>query len=501
MRKSAGFPLIELAIVVAIIGFLSVGFLKAIDSLRVQTGRTDTELSLREAQDALRRFYVENRRLPCPAGFTLPATDPDYGREAITGTGCDGGIVRAIPGILNTQSYGGILPIRDLNLSGDRATDGWERQISYQVVAGAVRQAVVSGVRINDPWIPTNQVFTDSTPGTPVHPGAVVILMSHGPNGNSAATVDGGVLQPPPATALNEAENVDPDQDFVDAAVSDDAATPYDDILIALSEAEFFAPLVAAQTAEDRTFTARKLVQRFTDALLIAALRSTAPDPDGQPIPTFCDCTNRFVSDLDYTNNCDPLALPGFEGKCATACDRDASTPWVLGDPSTIEPPLVADDLLTPLDERFAPGCDRTTPHALPWPSDPLSAGVPVIPPVVVPDDVQTGLIPWDEIGLTAATSVQLIDPWGEFLNYAVQHRVADLPGGIDTGISSRHPTGSDVMIVWSSGPDGVDDSTALINPLLPALHTIACGGDDICEIRDVSEVMKFIVAAGHRVD
>ena len=110
-----------------------------------------------------------------------------------------------------------------------------------------------------------------------MHPGAVVILMSHGPNGNSAATVDGGVLQPPPATALNEAENVDPDQDFVDAAVSDDAATPYDDILIALSEAEFFAPLVAAQTAEDRTFTARKLVQRFTDALLIAALRSAAP--------------------------------------------------------------------------------------------------------------------------------------------------------------------------------------------------------------------------------
>ncbi|MGK0173611.1 MAG: prepilin-type N-terminal cleavage/methylation domain-containing protein, partial [Gammaproteobacteria bacterium] len=56
MKRNHGFTLIELALVIAIIGFISVGMLRVFESLRTQTGRTDTEISLDQAEEALRRF-------------------------------------------------------------------------------------------------------------------------------------------------------------------------------------------------------------------------------------------------------------------------------------------------------------------------------------------------------------------------------------------------------------------------------------------------------------
>jgi len=479
MKKTGGFTLIELAIVVAIIGFISVGFLKVFSALRVQTGRTDTELSLREAQAALRRFYVANRRLPCPAGFTLNTGAANYGREAVlTGAppSCDGNIVQAIPDAANPQSFGGVLPIRTLDIRGDRATDGWEHQLSYQVVAGAVAG--------NAPWNATNLVYSDSTLATVVHAGAVVILMSHGPNGNGASSVDGGVLQPPPATALNERENVDGDQDFVDATPSEDPDTPFDDVLVALSEAEFVAPLVETKVVEERATTARELVGRITDAMITVPMRDP-PDPDGPPNPANCVCSLTFLDDTQYneTANCDdPSAIvPGFEYQCAMICDRDTGT-------AGVQPHLVTDPLPPP-------GCQRRHRRRLPWPATASSNGVESPPATVETDTIEVGRVPWQTIGFASGNTV--VDPWGNALNYAVEHRVADhLNTGTQIGISSLHPSFSVVvMMVWSDGPDGANAS----NPAPGA--GLVCQNDDICETRNVAELISALVRAGTTVD
>ena len=109
-----GFSLVELAIVLSILGLLSIG---ALSALRIQTERArlaETRELLADAREALLNFAAVSGRLPCPA--------PDAGGLA-AGT-CSATLNKVIKGHLPWQTLGLI------------STDPWGQSLRYAVVGG-----------------------------------------------------------------------------------------------------------------------------------------------------------------------------------------------------------------------------------------------------------------------------------------------------------------------------------------------------------------------------
>lgn len=78
LRKSGGFSLVEMAIVLAIVGLLLGGLLPTISSQIEQQRRNETRKQMDEIKDALIGFTIINGTLPCPTTTTDPA-NANYG--------------------------------------------------------------------------------------------------------------------------------------------------------------------------------------------------------------------------------------------------------------------------------------------------------------------------------------------------------------------------------------------------------------------------------------
>ena len=129
IRKSiAGFSLVEMAIVLAIVGLLLSGLIPTI-STQIESQRTnETRKQLDEIQQALIGFAVANRRFPCPA------TSASNGEESPVGGGSC------------TNFYNGYVPAATLGITSvDSSTklvvDAWNNPIRY-----AITNNTISGV-------------------------------------------------------------------------------------------------------------------------------------------------------------------------------------------------------------------------------------------------------------------------------------------------------------------------------------------------------------------
>ena len=148
---------------------------------------------------------------------------------------------------------------------------------------------------------------------------AVVLMMSHGPNGNGARTIDGAALQPPPVTAANELENTDSDTCFVDAEPSDDATNPFDDLVVTLSERQLIEPLIKEGLLTDRRASTKTQLEVIAAALFADAI-ADYDDPDGPPDPLTGTCVNNCrtvrhalpAADGDADGNANPGETLGF---------------------------------------------------------------------------------------------------------------------------------------------------------------------------------------------
>jgi len=74
-RKSSGFSLVEMAIVLAIVGLLLGGLLPTISSQIEQQRRNETRKLMDEIKDALIGYTIINGKLPCPATVTYGEAD------------------------------------------------------------------------------------------------------------------------------------------------------------------------------------------------------------------------------------------------------------------------------------------------------------------------------------------------------------------------------------------------------------------------------------------
>jgi len=259
LRRHEGFTLIELAIVIAIVGFLLGAFLAPlrmqVDAARIR----ETERMLREIREALIGHAIVHGSLPCPD---------------VVADGIDG----AAPAACTGPALDGILPFRAL---GTPRADAWGRLFRYRVTREFSHRALTgqppgagrldltdSGditvlTRGDDPdtggttEIKHQSVETALTRTTPA------VVLSTGPNGlGGIGAATGLPLAPPGGGAADEIENADADSTFVSrihsrgAATCDDAdessvpplpSCEFDDIVVWIPTPVLMARLVDAR--------------------------------------------------------------------------------------------------------------------------------------------------------------------------------------------------------------------------------------------------------------
>jgi prepilin-type N-terminal cleavage/methylation domain-containing protein len=249
LRRSRGFTLIEMAVVVAVIGLLLGSLLIPLATQVEERRITDTRRMLDDAREALIGFAIANGRLPCPTAeaATNGVEDP------ATGGPC-------------TNAYTGFLPARTLGITPTDEqgflVDPWGNRIRYAVTTananaftapnGISLQFLTSAPTPDLRVCSTGQSVTGAPPNLDCDPGppdktltaiAPAVLFSTGPNGRTGGTGADEAQNPNPNSASN-------DRLFVSrpprALGVDLVAGEFDDIVTWLSPNILYSRMTAA---------------------------------------------------------------------------------------------------------------------------------------------------------------------------------------------------------------------------------------------------------------
>lgn len=186
-----GFSLLELAVVLMVISIMLAGVL----SISAQKTRNDKMKQLQHKLDtietAIKAFYRNgNERLPCPANGTQLISSIMFGREVASTSPCTGSNHTYI--YSSPSSSMGVVPTRTLGLADEYMFDPWGGRISYVVY----RPATVKGFgRIytsrSTQMSPISLLNNAGQGPNVVVSGAILLLISHGPNGHGAYQLNG----------------------------------------------------------------------------------------------------------------------------------------------------------------------------------------------------------------------------------------------------------------------------------------------------------------------
>ena len=258
-RRHRGFTLVELAVVIAIVGFLLGAFLAPLRS-QIDAARTrETERMLGEIREALIGHTIVTGALPCPD---------------VVADGIDG----AAPPACTGATLQGILPFQTLGVS---RADVWGRLFGYRVTeefsirsltgqppeAGRLDLTDTGDITVltrgDDPGTAGTTEIKHQSVATALTRTAPAVVLSFGVNGlGGIGAVTGMRLAAPGGGAADELENADADATFVSRTHSrgsttcddsDETSVPlppsceFDDIVMWISTPLLMARLVEAR--------------------------------------------------------------------------------------------------------------------------------------------------------------------------------------------------------------------------------------------------------------
>ncbi|MGB3392075.1 MAG: type II secretion system protein [Stenotrophomonas sp.] len=242
-RRSAGFTLVEVAVVAGILGLLALTMTSAFEGMEQARVQNRAQADAEAARQALRHFLLRNKRLPCPDN----SANGDSGREAGGSGSCPGGLST---GWLPYESLGLQLPVRsqrlrygvrrgsdaDLVAPTPGAIDSPDLEGSAGL-ASALSKAATTTASSSFPYYAAATATSTTCGGSDlVNPAFVLVAPATDRDGNS------GALAGFDAPNLGFADG----SDTCTAAPSHPASIAYDDVVVAESSTALLGWLLAS---------------------------------------------------------------------------------------------------------------------------------------------------------------------------------------------------------------------------------------------------------------
>ena len=186
-KYKSAYTLIELSIVILIVSFLMTGALTITIGSLNKAKKNYTQSKINQIYNAIGKFLLENKRLPCPASLELTKDNNLYGMEVGSGSGCSGSGVYQSPTSANI--YYGMVPSKTLGLPSNMAEDEFGSKISYVIDERFTKsyQDVPNfanfGFGTTDPYTATiNVIEKPSAISREITQDAILLIISHGLN-------------------------------------------------------------------------------------------------------------------------------------------------------------------------------------------------------------------------------------------------------------------------------------------------------------------------------
>lgn len=220
-RKSAGFSLVEMAIVLAIVALLLGGLLPTISSQMEQQRRNETRKQIDEILAALNGFAIINGYLPCPA-TTADPVGANYGLADSTCSGApaaEGYLPWKTLGVTETDAWG----IRRSS-AGNPWIGYWRYRVDRNFANSGVPITLTTGFSADALTIRDN----DGNDLTSTVERPIAVVFSTGPN------------------LAGDGQNASPNTEVPGIFQSDVPGSGFDDILVWVSRPQLFNRMVAA---------------------------------------------------------------------------------------------------------------------------------------------------------------------------------------------------------------------------------------------------------------